>query len=79
MSSRAVHTTCATVDRFCVTNLVFHYHIKILKLRHPHACASVDIMFLYWYRDSKFHINILVYGYTYITHPYFLIVNRIRG
>ena len=63
MSSRVVCTTCATVDRFCVTNLVFHFSIKILKLRHAHACASINIksfyigivivssISIYWYID----------------------------
>ena len=62
MFSRAARTTTrVTVDQFCVTNLLFHYHIKILKLWHAHACASIDIKILYWYCDSKFHIDILVY------------------
>ena len=28
-----------------------------------HACASINIKFRYWYRNSKFHIDILVYRY----------------
>ena len=39
------------------------FFIIALKLWHAHACASIDIKFLYWYRDSKFHIDILVYRY----------------
>ena len=66
-SSRVAHTTCATVDQFCVTNLVFHYCII-------EACTYMCIYrykkFLYWYHYSKFHIDILVYRHTYITHPY---------
>ena len=62
MFSRAARTTSAIVDRYCVTNLVFHCHIKILKLWHAHACASIDI---------KFFNGIVIVSFIsiYITHP----------
>ena len=36
------------------------YRIKILNW---HTHASIDIKVFFWYRDSKFHIDILVYRY----------------
>ena len=82
MSNRVAHTahtTCATVDRFCVINLIFHYRTEILKLRHAHTCASIDIKSFYISIVIVSFILIYWYVYRYILHiPIIVILSAYR-
>ena len=47
-------------------DLIHHYNITVIKSCYICACiiktcAAIDIKLLYWYHNSKFHIDISVY------------------